>query len=1514
MNKKVIGIFVVTLLIATTFSGFAVGRAQLNLGPNNFQDIQSGLGKQKEYSEIACISNHLNNLPNQPTKPEEPTTGDVGESYCYESGSFWMDLKPGGGHDGGKFENENSKWNIYSHITHGDFDNTGEIDCVSWPPSGYDGIYSAIRNDEDLWDGTSANGAWCVCAAEEGGWGAEDSRGYTRISNLETYLDMDGYVDTTLPNFQITSATLYCDYKMQSIDFNNNNNYVYFTIFIGAGGNYNFLKFDKHSGNSDAPNNLASYGHPGGGYCTDYWDPGDNWVANPPDLKEYTKNDYQVSMMYGGQTLANWLNNYGITNDITLNFHLDIRLYGDTLFNWEEFAFLLDDIGIYCEYSYDIPPSVETKDASNLGTHSARLNGKIIDDEGAICQVRFSYREKGESNWNYPSGWHGSYSTGDTFYEDISGLEEDTTYQFQAGAKNSAGEEWGDTKEFITEFSTTPILSYSPDTINFGTHDQGWTGSDTFEIWNSGTGTLSYTVSESLDWITSTNPSSGSSTGEHDTIAVNVGNTGSMSGYSSGYVSISSNGGSDSVFVDITINVPPQTITFYTDPTDKGYITFDGNNYNNGQSTTKPDGNYNINGNPSSGYIFAHWETSGGVNVANSNQQSTTATVNDHGTLKAYFIPGNQPPDPPYNPNPNNHATDQSINIALSWSCSDPDGDPLTYDVYFGTSSNPPNMSSNQGSTSYDPDTLLYDTKYYWKIVAKDDHGHSTPGSIWDFTTGTELNVPPNTPSNPSPAFGAADIDVDVDLSWTGGDPNPGDTVTYDVYFGTNQNNLDLISQNQASTTYNPGTLEFEKAYYWKIVAKDNHDHSTIGPIWYFTTQEWDCTSIPNFYFPRATEAKIDKLKLDAFIPVPWWDLNEAEYPNYGYKATYNKYYKTAESKLYDEHCGVTDPIYGIGIPESYVLDTKIGHKYTFPSCGSDVAWTPPCRVLISGNYGMDGLAGWLKTGWLGRADIVISLVIVHEGLPIWGEREFKIDSYGIGPIEDTWSNIKDSFSIQTPEDIYFQYGETYSFHLKAKASLFLTSQGIPFISWLPPIPACATGWAAAEIGAKFNNIQLIWQDDLSSSLNRNGNLPPTIPDQGHGSEGIVDEEHIFYSDGSTDPNGDQILYKWHWDDGTTSEWIGPYPSGDPVTASHTYTKPGAYNVKLEAKDIYDAWSGLSVDSFNGMKYPEGKIIVNRPNSNDKWRRGETYDITWNCSGYTGDFVKIVLYQGDGNENYELHSEITTDPIQNSGSYSWNIDSNIEIGNDYRIAVYDLTNAANCSNIFSITENQGPNKPDKPSGPTSGVIGEEYTFTTIATDPEGGQIKYGWDWNGDRVIDEWDPVSGYYPSGTESTVSHSWNKKATYNVRVKARDKDERESSWSEPLIITILNTPPDKPSKPVGKSSGKSGTEYTYSTSTNDADAHRVKYCFDWGDGETTTTEYKNSGETASAQHTWNTKGNYNIKVKAVDEYGEESEWSEPLSVSMPKNKPYINSLFLQFLENHPHLFPLLRQLLGLQ
>ena len=100
----------------------------------------------------------------------------------------------------------------------------------------------------------------------------------------------------------------------------------------------------------------------------------------------------------------------------------------------------------------------------------------------------------------------------------------------------------------------------------------------------------------------------------------------------------------------------------------------------------------------------------------------------------------------------------------------------------------------------------------------------------------TPENQPPNTPSNPSPANHTTDVPIDADLSWTGGDPDPGDTVTYDVYFGTSTT-PPLVSDDQPSTTYDLGTLNYSTEYYWKIIATDNHGTSTEGPLWDFCTE-----------------------------------------------------------------------------------------------------------------------------------------------------------------------------------------------------------------------------------------------------------------------------------------------------------------------------------------------------------------------------------------------------------------------------------------------------------------------------------------------------------------------------------------------------------------------------------------------------------------------------------------------------------------------------------------------------
>ncbi|OAA32504.1 hypothetical protein AT15_00045 [Kosmotoga arenicorallina S304] len=96
----------------------------------------------------------------------------------------------------------------------------------------------------------------------------------------------------------------------------------------------------------------------------------------------------------------------------------------------------------------------------------------------------------------------------------------------------------------------------------------------------------------------------------------------------------------------------------------------------------------------------------------------------------------NRKPETPSNPMPEDGSAGISTDATLSWTCEDPDGDSLIYDIYFGTSSIPPLAASGLNSTSYDPDMAEY-TTYYWKVVAKDGRGGEAEGPIWSFATAT---------------------------------------------------------------------------------------------------------------------------------------------------------------------------------------------------------------------------------------------------------------------------------------------------------------------------------------------------------------------------------------------------------------------------------------------------------------------------------------------------------------------------------------------------------------------------------------------------------------------------------------------------------------------------------------------------------------------------------------------------------------------------------------------------------
>ncbi|UYZ39565.1 MAG: PKD domain-containing protein [Candidatus Methanospirare jalkutatii] len=139
--------------------------------------------------------------------------------------------------------------------------------------------------------------------------------------------------------------------------------------------------------------------------------------------------------------------------------------------------------------------------------------------------------------------------------------------------------------------------------------------------------------------------------------------------------------------------------------------------------------------------------------AGNTNEISVTVTYN-------------RPPNRPSNPSPSDGATNVPIDTSLSWSCSDPDGDTLKYDIYLGTSIPPPLVKSDHTSTTYDP-ILENNTTYYWKVVAKDGYAE-TEGDIWSFTTVSPDTTPPETEIIEGPS-GKINYS-DVRFVWTGTD------------------------------------------------------------------------------------------------------------------------------------------------------------------------------------------------------------------------------------------------------------------------------------------------------------------------------------------------------------------------------------------------------------------------------------------------------------------------------------------------------------------------------------------------------------------------------------------------------------------------------------------------------------------------------------------------------------------------------------------------------------------------
>ena len=184
------------------------------------------------------------------------------------------------------------------------------------------------------------------------------------------------------------------------------------------------------------------------------------------------------------------------------------------------------------------------------------------------------------------------------------------------------------------------------------------------------------------------------------------------------------------------------------------------------------------------------------------------------------------PPKTAYFPEPADSAESVNVNVELRWT---PGFGAKLHTVYFGDNFEEVDNASGgktQGTTFYNPGTLKMAKTYYWR-VDEFDIVETHKGGVWNFTTEGAVAAL-------DPANGATDVTQTPVLIWA-----PGLGASHEIYFGMDPTSLELKgSGNLGSESYNPGQLEWNTTYYWRIDESDNTnaDSPWTGPLWSFTT------------------------------------------------------------------------------------------------------------------------------------------------------------------------------------------------------------------------------------------------------------------------------------------------------------------------------------------------------------------------------------------------------------------------------------------------------------------------------------------------------------------------------------------------------------------------------------------------------------------------------------------------------------------------------------------------------
>jgi len=107
--------------------------------------------------------------------------------------------------------------------------------------------------------------------------------------------------------------------------------------------------------------------------------------------------------------------------------------------------------------------------------------------------------------------------------------------------------------------------------------------------------------------------------------------------------------------------------------------------------------------------------------------------------------------------------------------------------------------------------------------------------------------------------------------------------------------------------------------------------------------------------------------------------------------------------------------------------------------------------------------------------------------------------------------------------------------------------------------------------------------------------------------------------------------------------------------------------------------------------------------------------------------------------------------------------------------------------VIRLRSNLPPSMPATPSGSTSVYSTFLYTYFTSATDPDGDNVRYEFEFSG--PIPTVSFMTGWYASGQTASLTVMWeltDPPGTYYIRTRAQDVYDSWSPWSPSLTVTV--------------------------------------------------------------------------------------------------------------------------------